>query len=99
MGYCLEGRYYLLRNHLAPEGWHVGAFFNSLITRSKEKEQTNISSLGLATGYQWIGSRGFSVGAVAGLGTLWVNSNMNLIERIEKAGFLPHLGINLGYAF
>lgn len=99
LGYCLEGRYYLLRNHLAPEGWHAGVFFSSIMAGNQENEQSNISSLGLATGYQWIGSRGLSVGAVLGLGTLWVNSDVELIDRIEAIGFLPHLGVHVGYAF
>jgi hypothetical protein len=36
------------------EGWHIGPFYNSINTKDENNLKINMSSFGLATGYQWI---------------------------------------------
>ena len=61
--------------------------------------KTNISSFGLATGYQWIFDSQLTLEIIFGGGTLNIDSDNPEIEFLGGLGFLPHLGLTLGYNF
>jgi hypothetical protein len=98
-GYYLEGRYYFSANKDRMEGWHLGAFYNAIKTESADNFETNISSIGLATGYQWVYESNITFGLVFGAGTYDLDSEQNRGIFIDGLTFWPHLGLNLGYSF
>ncbi len=99
-GYYLEGRYYLSSKKERLEGWHIGPFYNSINTKDDNDLKTNISSIGFATGYQWIFDSQLTLEFIVGLGSLDIDSDKPEVEfLIGGAEYLPHFGISLGYKF
>lgn len=99
LGYYLEGRYYFSSNRDLMEGWHIGPFYNSINTKDDDELKTNVSSLGLAAGYQWVFNSQITLGIVFGGGSLDVNSDIPNTIYEDDIGFLPHFGFALGYSF
>ncbi|WP_299365899.1 DUF3575 domain-containing protein [Winogradskyella sp.] len=99
IGYYLEGRYYFSSKKDLMEGWHIGPYYNSINTKDNNDLKTNISSFGLATGYQWIFDHQLTLEIIFGGGTLNIDSDIPEIEFLGDIGFLPHLGLTLGYNF
>lgn len=99
LGYYLEGRYYFSSNKDLMEGWHIGPYYNSINTKNSDDIKTNISSLGLSTGYQWVTDSQLTIGIIFGGGTLNIESDNPNIEFLGDINFLPHLGFTLGYNF
>ena len=99
LGYYVEGRYYFSSNKNLMEGWHIGPFYNSINTKDDNDLKTNISSIGLATGYQWVLESQLTIEIIFGGGTLNIDSDNPEIEFLGDIGFLPHLGFTLGYNF
>jgi len=99
LGYYLEGRYYFSSNKNLMEGWHIGSFYNSINTKNDNDLKTNIYSFGVTTGYQWVFDSQITLEIIFGGGTLNIDSDIPDIEILENIGFLPHLGITLGYNF
>jgi len=98
-GYYLEGRYYFSSNDARMEGWHLGVFYNAINTESSDNFETNIASVGLATGYQWIFDSNITFGLVIGAGTYNLDSEQDRGLFIDGLTFWPHIGLNLGYSF
>ena len=98
-GFYVEGRYYFSSNKDLMEGWHIGPYYNSFMTKDDKDLKTNISSFGLGTGYQWVFDSKVTLGIVFGGGSLNIDSDIPEIEFLEIFGFLPHLGLSLGYNF
>ena len=98
-GYYVEGRYYFSSNKDLMEGWHIGPYYNSFMTKDDRDLKTDISSFGMGTGYQWVFDSQVTLGIVFGGGSLNINSDIPGIEFLEIIGFLPHLGFSLGYNF
>lgn len=98
-GYYVEGRYYFSSNKDLMEGWHIGPYYNSFMTKDDRDLKTDISSFGLGTGYQWVFDSQVTLAIVFGGGSLNINSDIPGIEFLEIIGFLPHLGFSLGYNF
>lgn len=99
IGYYLEGRYYFSSKKDLMEGWHIGPFYNSINTTDDKDLKTNISSFGIATGYQWIFDSKLTLEIIFGGGTLNIDSDIPEIEFLGEIGFLPHVGFSLGYSF
>jgi len=100
IGYYVEGRYYFSSNKDLMEGWHIGPFYNSINTKDDNDLKTNISSFGLATGYQWVLDSQLTIEIIFGGGTINIDSDVPEIEFLSDiSGFLPHLGFTLGYNF
>ena len=99
LGYYIEGRYYFSSNKDLMEGWHIGPFYNRINTKDSKDLKTNISSFGLASGYQWVFDSHITLGIIFGVGTLNIDSDKPGVEFLDGIGFLPHLGITLGYNF
>lgn len=98
-GYYLEGRYYFSAKNKKMEGWHVGAFYNVMNTETDDNLKTNISSIGLATGYQWIYNSNITFGLTLGAGSKELDTEQDRGLFIDGLTFWPHLGLNLGYSF
>ena len=98
-GYYIEGRYYFSSSKDLMEGWHLGPYYNSFMTKNDQDLKTDISSFGLGTGYQWVFNSQVTLGIMFGGGTLNIDSDIPGIEFLEIIGFLPHLGFTLGYNF
>lgn len=100
-GFYIEGRYYFSTNKDVMEGWHIGPYFNSINTKLKDNDdiKTNITSFGLSTGYQWVFDSQLTLEIIFGAGTLGIDSDIQEIEVFEDIGFLPHLGLTIGYNF
>ena len=81
------------------EGWHIGPFYKSINTKDGNDLKTNISSFGLATGYQWVLDSQLTIEIIFGGGTLNIDNDKPEIEFLGDIGFLPHLGFTLGYNF
>ena len=99
LGYYVEGRYYFSSNKDLMEGWHIGPFYNSINTNIGGDLKTNISSFGLATGYQWVLDSQLTIEIIFGGGTLNMDIDDPEIEFLGNIGFFPHLGLTLGYNF
>ena len=99
LGYYLEGRYYFSSKKDLMEGWHIGPFYNSINTKNNNQLKTNISTFGLASGYQWILDSQLTIEIIFGGGTLNIDSDQPEVEFLGDIGFLPHLGFTLGYNF
>ncbi len=99
IGYYVEGRYYFSSKKDLMEGWHIGPFYNRIDTEGDNGLETNISSFGLATGYQWVFRSKLTLEIIFGGGSLDIDSNIQEIEFLGDIGFLPHLGLTLGYNF
>ncbi|MFS4417730.1 DUF3575 domain-containing protein [Maribacter sp. 2307ULW6-5] len=97
LGFLVEGRYYLSKNKERMEGWHIGVFYSAMNTESSEGLQTNIASLGIASGYQWVFGSHISLGLVFGAGTFDYDSDQDRGLLLEGLTFWPHLGLSLGY--
>lgn len=99
IGYYVEGRYYFSSNKALMEGWHIGPHYTYLNLDDKNDDsiKTNISSFGLATGYQWIFNSHVTLGAIAGIGTLSLDSDVKL--DLGGVKFLPNVGFTIGYSF
>jgi hypothetical protein len=81
------------------EGWHIGPFYNSINTKDENNLKINMSSFGLATGYQWIFDSQITLEMMFGGGKLNIDSDNPELEFLGDIGFLPHLGLTLGYNF
>ncbi len=99
LGYYLEGRYYFSRKNKRMEGWHLGAFYNVMNTESSDNLKTNIASIGLGTGYQWVFDSNITFGLVLGAGSKDLDTEQDRGLFINGLTFWPHLGLNLGYSF
>ena len=99
IGFHLEGRYYLSSKKETMEGWHIGPYYTSINTKDRNDLETNISSVGLATGYQWIFNSNITLGVVLGAGTFNLDSDQNRGILLEGLTFWPHIGVNMGYRF
>jgi hypothetical protein len=102
IGYYAEGRYYFSKNNALMEGWHIGPYYNSINTKSKELNdaKTTMNSLGLTAGYQWQTDSGFAFGLIFGGGSLDFKSDIpNAESFLGDINFLPNLGVTLGYNF
>jgi len=98
-GYYFEGRYYFSKQKDLMEGWHIGPYYNSLNTKTDDDLETNISSVGITAGYQWIFDSKITLGLVFGGGSLNFDSDIPEFEAFGNLDFLPNLGVNLGYNF
>ena len=102
LGYYFEGRYYFSNENALMEGWHLGPYYNSINTKSKDLNdaKTTINSLGLTAGYQWQTDSGFAIGLIFGGGSLDLKSDIPQAESfLGDINFMPHLGLTLGYNF
>ena len=102
LGYYVEGRYYFSKEYALMEGWHIGPYYNSINTKSKElnNAKTTINSLGLTAGYQWQTDSGYAIGLIFGGGSFDFKSDIPNAEGfLEELKFMPHLGLTLGYNF
>ncbi|SHJ17933.1 DUF3575 domain-containing protein [Flavobacterium haoranii] len=102
IGYYVEGRYYFSKNNALMEGWHIGPYYNSINTKSKELNdaKTTMTSLGITAGYQWQTDSGFAFGLIFGGGNLDFKSDIPQAESfLGDINFLPNLGLTLGYNF
>lgn len=99
LGYYAEGRFYFSSKKDVMEGWHVGVFYNDINTADSSDLQTDISSVGLSLGYQWVLESNMTVGLVFGGGSLNIDSDLAGLEIFDAIGFLPQLGFSVGYNF
>lgn len=99
LGYYLEGKYYFFSKKGLMEGWHIGPYYNSLNTKTDDDLETDISSIGITSGYQWVFDSKITLGLIFGAGTLNSDSDIPEFEAFGDFNFLPNLGINIGYNF
>jgi hypothetical protein len=101
IGFYAEGRYYFSNKKDLMEGWHIGPYYNSINTKLQDNRslKTNVSSIGLSTGYQWVFESQITLEIIFGGGSLSVDSDIPEIEVLGNIGFMPHLGFTLGYSF
>lgn len=99
LGYYFEGRFYFSSKKDRMEGWHIGPYYNDINTKDDDGQETNVSSVGLATGHQWVFGSNVTLGLVFGAGTFDIQSETNRGILLEGLTFLPHFGLNLGYRF
>jgi hypothetical protein len=72
------------------EGWHIGPFYNSINTKDENNLKINMSSFGLASGYQWIFDSQITLEMNFGGGTLNMSSDHPELEFLGDIDFLPH---------
>jgi hypothetical protein len=99
LGFYFEGRFYFSSKKDRMEGWHIGPYYNDINTKDDNGLETNISSIGLAAGHQWIFGSNVTLGLVFGAGTYDIESDTNRGIFLEGLTFLPHIGLNIGYRF
>lgn len=99
IGYYVEARYYITQKNGLMNGFHIGPYYTYLNVDDKDNGnlKTDVSSLGLVGGYQYIFKNGIALGANFGMGTLSIDSDVKL--DVGGIDFFPNLGITLGYNF
>lgn len=102
LGYYFEGRYYFTKKYGLMDGFHIGPYYNSIITKSKELNdaKSTITSLGLTAGYQWQTDSGLAIGLIFGGGSYNFKSEIDNAEGFfDFLKFTPNLGLTFGYNF
>lgn len=99
LGYYAEGRFYFSSKKDAMEGWHIGVFYNDINTSNSSDLKTDINSVGLVLGYQWVFDSKMTMGISFGGGSLNIDSEIAGLEIFNAIGFLPQAGISIGYSF
>ena len=105
-GFGVEGKYkfYFSSDKDAPRGWY-GAPVVSYSTSSVDSDgvdgSTSLFAAGAVAGYQWIfggGDSGFALDL--NFGAQYVSASVDgNINSVSIDGFLPRLGLGLGYAW
>lgn len=99
IGYYISGKYYLSSGKDEMEGWHIGPYFNSINTKDEDDLKTNISSIGITSGYQWVFNSKITLELLFGLGSFNLNTDVSGIEDLSNINVFPNLGVTFGYAF
>ncbi|WP_422091404.1 DUF3575 domain-containing protein [Tenacibaculum ovolyticum] len=105
-GYGVEGKYkfYFSSEKDAPRGWYGAPFLAysvSSVDSDGIKGDANSFSAGALAGYQWVfggGDSGFSLDLNFGAQYVSASTTGN-INSVSIDGFLPRLGLSLGYAW
>ena len=105
-GFGAEGKYkfYFSSDKDAPKGWYgapFAAYSTSSVDSNGIKGDASAVSGGLLAGYQWVfggGDSGFALDLNFGAQYISASATGN-ISSISIDGFLPRLGLSLGYAW
>ncbi|MFD0991761.1 DUF3575 domain-containing protein [Tenacibaculum geojense] len=101
-----EGKYkfYFSSDKDAPRGWYAAPFVSystSSVDNDGTKGDINAFAGGALAGYQWVfggGDSGFALDLNFGAQYMSVSTSGN-ISSVSIDGFLPRLGVSLGYAW
>ena len=105
-GYGVEGKYkfYFSSEKDAPKGWYGAPFVAysvSSVDSDGVKGDANSFAAGALAGYQWVfggSDSGFSLDLNFGAQYISASAKGN-IDSVSIDGFLPRLGLSLGYAW
>ncbi|WP_428740402.1 DUF3575 domain-containing protein [Tenacibaculum sp.] len=103
-GFGVEGKYKFYFGEETPRGWYaapVVTYSNTSLDSGGEKGDFSFFGGGAVAGYQWVfggGDSGFALDL--NLGAQYVSvSTSGSIASTSIEGFLPKLGLSLGYAW
>ena len=79
------------------KGFHLGLYYTFLNIEDKDDAnlKTDVSSIGITGGYQWIFNNHLTLGTNLGIGSLNIKSDV----KLDIGKFFPNLGMTLGYNF
>ncbi|MGQ3678097.1 DUF3575 domain-containing protein [Tenacibaculum discolor] len=103
-GFGVEGKYKFFFGDETPRGWYaapVVTYSNTSLDSNGEEGDFSFFGGGAVAGYQWVfggGDSGFALDL--SLGAQYVSvSTSGSISSTSIEGFLPKLGLSLGYAW
>ncbi len=104
-GFYLGAKYYLSSKKKLMEGFYIGPYYHYLDTDKNEitsfikDERFIVSSIGIAGGYQWIFDSHFTLEVMGGVGTLFIDGDVEDVEFKGSLRVLPLAGLTVGYNF
>ena len=97
-------KFYFSSDKMAPKGWYAAPFasYSTASAESNSGEDVGFSAFsgGAVAGYQWIfggGDSGFALDL--NFGAQYVSASATGGTTVSIDGFLPRLGVSLGYAW
>lgn len=103
-GFGVEGKYKFYFSDETPRGWYaapVVSYSGTSLDSNDEKGEISFFGAGAVAGYQWVfggGNSGFALDL--NLGAQYASvSTSGSITGTNINGFLPKLGLSLGYAW
>lgn len=103
-GLGAEYRFYISKNHVAPEGMYVApgagfSFGQAKYEDDHDKTKTTGFNIKGVLGYQWIWESGFTLDLNGGIQYTSFSFRDDEFDAIPFSGILPALGVSIGYSF